>query len=152
MKQRELADKVSVSVQTISAYEREKLPTLENVALIADTLHVSVDWLLGGEQPKGKPTTYADLFELIEALEDALFTAVQPHIETIEDHYDSPNGDRCVYTLELDCGKELGDAFIARKEIFNLTTPPEIRRRILDTWKNGMIENLKQIPLPQLPY
>ena len=55
MKQNELAEKVNVTPQTISAYEKSaagskgKNPTLENALAIAEALHVSLDKLCGRE-------------------------------------------------------------------------------------------------------
>ena len=46
--QTELGDKVGVSKQTISAYERgDKLPTVQTLSILADVLDCSTDYLLG---------------------------------------------------------------------------------------------------------
>lgn len=48
LKQRELADKVGVSVQTISGYETGySQPPLEMMIKIADVLEMSIDYLVG---------------------------------------------------------------------------------------------------------
>jgi len=55
MKQNELADKIDVTPQTISAYEKAEVgskgknPTLENALAIAEALQVSLDELCGRE-------------------------------------------------------------------------------------------------------
>lgn len=72
LKQKELADAVGVSPQTISAYEKTgKIPTLDNAASIAQVLGVSLDWLCGtiDEQPKGTPIkTLGDVAQFLHAL------------------------------------------------------------------------------------
>lgn len=75
MKQNALAEKVGVSAQTISAYEKGgqadkgKNPTLENAVAIANELGVSLDWLCGREetmqQLKGKNFTLGDIARMI---------------------------------------------------------------------------------------
>lgn len=51
--QEELAEMVSVSGQTISAYERNiQTPSLDIAVGIADALGVSLDWLAGREETK----------------------------------------------------------------------------------------------------
>lgn len=58
LKQNELAQRVGVTPQTISAYEKGgavsngKNPTLENAVEIAKALNVSLDWLCGIETTK----------------------------------------------------------------------------------------------------
>lgn len=48
MKQSELADKLSLSQQTISLYEANKRhPDLDTLVRLADEFHVSTDYLLG---------------------------------------------------------------------------------------------------------
>lgn len=61
LKQKDLAERVSVTPQTISAYEnadvggKGKNPTLENALEIAKALDVSLDWLCGMERSQPKP-------------------------------------------------------------------------------------------------
>lgn len=70
LKQNELAKKINVSPQTISAYEkaveggRGKNPTLENAMAIAKELDVSLDWLCGIGHVSGF-TTYGDVAYMI---------------------------------------------------------------------------------------
>lgn len=70
LKQNELAKKINVSPQTISAYEkaveggRGKNPTLENAMAIAKELDVSLDWLCGMGHVSGF-TTYGDVAYMI---------------------------------------------------------------------------------------
>lgn len=46
--QQELAEKVNVSQQCVSEWEREKIePTLSNLWKIADVFDISVDFLIG---------------------------------------------------------------------------------------------------------
>lgn len=74
LKQKDLAERVSVTPQTISAYEKAdvggkgKNPTLENAVEIAKALNVSLDWLCGMEnrQPEiGRERTLGDFARMI---------------------------------------------------------------------------------------
>lgn len=66
---RELALKTGLSPTTVSSYERgDKSPSLNNVALIAKYLDVSIDWLCGieEEKPKNLKDIVKTLLKLIE--------------------------------------------------------------------------------------
>lgn len=76
MKQNELARKVNVTPQTISAYEKAesdgkgKNPTLENAVAIAKTLGFSLDWMCGlslDPNPENN-MTYGDIARIIEEI------------------------------------------------------------------------------------
>ena len=148
--QRQLAEKMNVSVQTISAYEREKLPTLENVALIADILNVSVDWLLGIEKPLDGPLDYSDVFKLIETLEDALHCTVGVNRKTMQvtdnDPYsDLPTEYADYYEITFtDWETDLGDVLKTRAELLAIHTPQKTKQEIYSVWRRGAIETLKK--------
>ena len=69
--QKELAERISVSYQTISAYERidasgkVKGPTLENAMALARELGTSIDWLCGMEQSTNQFKTYGDIARIV---------------------------------------------------------------------------------------
>lgn len=74
IKQRDLAERIGVSYQTISAYEKSdtagkvKNPTLENAVSIAKELGVSLDWLYGLDEQKSlseKYKTFGDIARTI---------------------------------------------------------------------------------------
>lgn len=74
IKQRELAERIGVSYQTISAYEKSdttgkiKNPTLENAVSIAKELGVSLDWLYGLEEQKSISEKYKTLGDIARTL------------------------------------------------------------------------------------
>lgn len=69
--QKELAERIGVSYQTISAYERVdaagkvKGPTLENAVALARELDTSLDWLCGMEQGENQFKSYGDIARVI---------------------------------------------------------------------------------------
>lgn len=72
LKQKELAEKVGVTPQTISAYEKGgKTPTLDNASAIAKELGVSLDWLCGigeGASSKGMFETLGDVARFLHEM------------------------------------------------------------------------------------
>lgn len=148
MTQKALADKINVSVQTISVYEREKLPTLENLVLITEILNVSVDWLLGKEKPADELENLADVFSMIESLEYAFQTTVDVTKETIEDPYDRQSYNYDAYEITFrNCHKALGDALIAREAINRINTDTNTKQSITSVWRKGTLENLRNCKL-----
>ena len=91
LKQKELADKVSVTPQTISAYEKAgpdgkgKNPTLENAIAIAKVLDVSLDWLCGVEKDEAvsEYKTFGDIVKAIVDISDVTKVEVKEHIEKV---------------------------------------------------------------------
>jgi len=74
LKQRELAERIGVSYQTVSSYEKAdasgkvKSPTLDNATAIAKELGVSLDWLCGIEESERQFKTYGDIAKAIVAI------------------------------------------------------------------------------------
>ena len=64
LSQKEVANAIGVSASIISNYENgERLPSLENLILLARFYRCSTDYLLGIDKPKGK---YMDVSMLSE--------------------------------------------------------------------------------------
>lgn len=60
--QRVIADKLNLSVSTLSNYERDMYaPNLETISLLADYFHVSTDYLLGRVDIMYDPRQFAEL-------------------------------------------------------------------------------------------
>lgn len=69
LKQKELAEKIGVTPQTISAYEKNgKIPTLDNAASISQVLGVSIDWLYGLEDQGDLSAKYKTLGDIARAI------------------------------------------------------------------------------------
>ena len=85
MKQSELAEKMGVSVQTISAYETgKKIPPLDNAAKICEELNISLDDLLGippVEKTQPVVKTLRDLVNMLETAAEAMRANPQSDIE-----------------------------------------------------------------------
>lgn len=74
LKQKELAEKVGVTPQTISAYEKTgKVPTLENAISIATALEVSLDWLCSIEDGVSKQGEFETLGDVARFLHKISF-------------------------------------------------------------------------------
>ena len=79
LKQKELAEQVNVTPQTISAYEKAEVdgkgknPTLENAVEIAKVLNVSLDWLCGMECSQSKPDREMTLGDCAKMIADMYF-------------------------------------------------------------------------------
>ena len=59
MTQKELADKLSISPSTIGMYEQgRREPDLDTITKLADVFDISIDYLLGRENPDGDNSNY----------------------------------------------------------------------------------------------
>ena len=66
MSQQNLADAIGVSQQAIHQYETDKIePDIENLKRLADTLSVSVDFLVAHRLPVDTPYTVVNEDELL---------------------------------------------------------------------------------------
>lgn len=67
IKQSELGEKVGLSIQTISAYEKGvREPKLKILAKLADIFDVSIDYLIGRERQEGNQFPLVDINDLEE--------------------------------------------------------------------------------------
>ena len=151
--QKALAEKSSVSKQAISNYERDRIPTLESLVAIAETLNVSVDWLLGKEQekPQSEPENLADVFQTIEMLENALGRKAK--IEKNGNSGSSPFSETesiPTYTYDIvfsACPEKLCYAFNSRDAIYSLAkfgVDFQTRESVYESWRIGTLDNLRQ--------
>ena len=87
LNQKQLAEVLHISAQSISAFEKDKYPSLDNLRRIAETLEVSTDWLLGMDKPIA--TNYASLLGLLDELANVLGTQIETsgYIEDKNDNY-----------------------------------------------------------------
>lgn len=70
LRQNALANLVGIAPQTISIYEKgDKLPTLENAAALAESLNVSLDWLLGLSDGELHINTAEDIVRAINSIQ-----------------------------------------------------------------------------------
>ena len=158
MTQKQLADKIGVSTQTISTYEREKIPTLENLVAIAETLNVSVDWLLGKEQekPQSKPENLADIFLMIETLEEYLMQSVEIKrneeeiydIDCARDSYTKVTYDMIFHN----CPEELCSAFKNREIAKHYDGDIQTVFKLAKVIRDGTIQDLKKYKVTGLPF
>ncbi len=145
MKQKTLASTIGVSAQTISQYSNgNMLPTLENATAIAESLGVSLDWLLGGED-RFTDDTVADLFRAAELLNYGL-------TPTIDKLYCDPNIKHLVI-LHCDPGRVSNPFFKAMKELDTmgkLLKDGTIDEEIFNAWRSKKLEDLDKILIDEV--
>ena len=85
--QKELCELLHISPPSYNVYEKSgKLPSLETAASLAETLGVSLDWLLGLSSTKGNIKTYEDVISAVLAIYDS---ALMPEIKDIKYYLDN---------------------------------------------------------------
>lgn len=81
MRQKDFAKAIGISSATLSAYEKSTggvKPSLDTLVKIAETFHVSLDWLCGltdSETMRGQIETYGDVIRLL--LQISLFIDIR---------------------------------------------------------------------------
>lgn len=86
--QKWVAEKMNTTTATVSRYvSGDRVPGLESLVELAQALGVSVDYLLGIEQPVSKPRIPPDIAVLTECYENApasirkiIWTALDPYM------------------------------------------------------------------------
>lgn len=160
-----LANEISVTSQTISAYERNsdgekgKTPTLDKAILIAQTLGVSLDYLCGLECENHKEDTgcsIESLGDIVECLiKIASFVRCYGGIRTrklteeedeelnagIPDVYRMESLDMAVFTMD---NQELARFFKSKNKVMSLYNDGTIDRELCDSIIDGQIAKLKE--------
>lgn len=159
--QAQLADKIGVSSQTISAYEKNsagekgKTPTLDKAVALAQVLNVSLDYLCGLEQTTDSLefTNLAEVVSYLEKLTEYFNCCVgiktvplpEEEWEFITDDYGNTIE---IDTTNLACltieNSTLANFFRKRNEVYKLYTDKTIDKDIYDTWVHGETEKLKK--------
>lgn len=160
--QAQLGEKIGVSAQTISAYEKNgfngkgKLPTLDKAVSLADVLGVSLDFLCGVSAPDAgiKLESYADVYLYLTALTKYFYCSVG--FKTIDldevEIVDFGNGDeeiistKDVALLTID-NSIFADFFCKRNKMYKLYKDRVIQEDMYDSWLQGELEKLKQFPV-----
>ena len=143
LNQKDLADKLHITPQSMSAFEKDKCPSLDNLRRIAEVLNVSVDWLLGMEKPKA--SNYADLLNLLDDLAVILDTPLRTTGFYL-DHDDNPHYDfsfMCDYTAH----HPLFDALDKMQTMRSLLENGTIDKGIYDTWFRQTMTDLANTPI-----
>jgi transcriptional regulator with XRE-family HTH domain len=82
--QQEMADRIGIHVNQIRRYESGKSkPSLEVIEKIAVTLHVSLDWLVFGEDSRGPDDELKLQFEALVQFDDEERKIVKAVLESL---------------------------------------------------------------------
>lgn len=160
-----LANEISVTPQTISAYERNsagekgKTPTLDKAILLAQTLGVSLDYLCGieCEDHKGSAScSIESLGDIIECLiKIASFVRCYGGVRSrkltneeddelnsgVPDDYRTESLDMAVFTID---SQELARFFKSKNKVMSLYSDGTIDRELCDSIIDGQIAKLKE--------
>lgn len=167
LKQKELAEQVNVTPQTISAYEKAEVdgkgknPTLENAVEIAKVLNVSLDWLCGMERSQPKPEremTLGDCAQMINAM--SFWRTVRFSEKTgIEEHWvgNPYEGGRLeefevTYPEIMFIDGELKKFVTDHKKMHSLLDSKTIDWDLYTRWLQDRITSLDQIPCSTQSY
>ena len=150
MTQGKLAEAIGVENQMISYYENgNKTPPLDRLYSIANTLGVSVSWLLGEETHDNEFHSYADIMksmvEMTVAFQSDWKICVEE--EAIEDPYDRPTQYFRTSKISIEIPaffeKKVNDWLTMNK----LRIEGTIDWEIYNTWFSKVLQELGGIPL-----
>ena len=157
--QAQLGEKVGVSPQTISAYEKNiygkgKTPTLDNAILIAESLGVSLDYLCGRDDTSTQIDTLADIVKYLETLENYIDCSISvkeielPPQECVPIGYDEEGNELWETTEPISqitlYNPYLSSFFSKQDEVAKLYQKGTIPEDFYLSWRLGEIGKLAQ--------
>lgn len=152
IKQKDLAERIGVSYQTISAYEKSdaagkvKNPTLENAVSIAKELGVSLDWLYGLEEQKSPSEKYKTLGDIVRTIvEISQQTDISIRLEYGNDGlFEAPtNGRAEIYFYEKNIDNFLQEWRKMRDLLFDNT----IDARLYQLWLDDKFKTMDSLKI-----
>lgn len=148
--QKEFANVVESTSATISAYENAtKNPSLEIVINIAEKCNISIDWLCGLSEEKGlKPeiNNYRDIAVRVLELLNADIHCYGFHLQSFQRFDVTFKESEDIQALTLPQEPEFLKFFETYKDLYALYDSGKIQQRVIDTWLEGALEELKRIP------
>lgn len=148
--QKEFANMVESTSATISAYENAtKNPSLEIVINIAEKCNISIDWLCGlSEEKELKPeiNNYKDIAVRVLELLNADIYCYGFYLELFTKFHEAFEDPEQVHVLSLPQEPEFLKFIETYKELYALYNSGKIQQRVIDTWLDGALEELKEIP------
>lgn len=145
LKQKELAEHIGVTPQTISAYEKNgKAPTLDNAIAIANTLGVSLDWLCGidgGTSYQEKPKTLGDIARVLYEISRWIPVAY------VYDDCNSQSFGSSVYPGILFPDSEIGPFLSDNIKMQELLYKNAFAQEFYDRWVADRIRSLNEISI-----
>lgn len=150
MTQKEFANMVESTSATISAYENAtKNPSLEIVMNIAEKCNISIDWLCGlSEEKELKPeiNNYKDIAVRVLELLNADIHCYGFYLELFTKFHEAFEEPEYVHALSLPQEPEFLKFIETYKDLYALYNSGKIQQRVIDTWLDGALEELKKIP------
>ncbi|MDL2300401.1 helix-turn-helix transcriptional regulator [Clostridiaceae bacterium OttesenSCG-928-D20] len=150
--QAKLGEKIGVSSQTISAYEKNifgngKTPTLDKVVLLAEVLDVSVDWLCGISVESHSIDNYGDIVDIIELMAEAVCLETSEHEET-PDFFEIHG----MSVARIDIYDEvLVHFFEKRKKMAELLADGTIDNTLYNSWLEGEKSQMTKLKVQDKP-
>lgn len=166
LKQKELAAKINITPQTISAYEmaeagsKGKNPTLENALALAEALNVSLDELCGRDC-SSKRTTFKsnrDIAEMIVFLNEVPHTEFSSVAETKEVFVGAPDGfpefeeiteEFPTITIK---DRKLSSFIMSWYKIRKLYNDGTIDRELYELWLSKHLGDIPETPADEFPF
>lgn len=168
MKQKELAEKINVTPQTVSAYEKAdiegkgKNPTLENAISAAKVLGVSLDWLCGLDGPDENDgfKNYKEMGKAIVSLVDTVDIGFDVAYKVGDEEYsysmvmqDSELQKYAIEVPKLVVEDECLRKFVIEWEkIRDLWHGRTIDNKLYNLWLNDRFSSMEKEKIPELPF
>ncbi len=138
MKQKDLAELAGISPQTISTYEAGKVPTLQNAAKLAETLHTSLDELIGlSAASTSDLKTVADVILSLEKVFSVMICNIEARSDQL--HITLFDSDLAVF-------------YEKREKMRRLVSEGTIDIDLYSSWFSGELEKLKNTDIDPLEY
>lgn len=146
LKQKELAEKIGVTPQTISAYEKTgKAPTMDNAISIAKILDVSLDWLCGINQDVKKQngtTTLGDAARFLHEMSSWITVSVYDDCISSSNNY-RPVCPGVIFDLDDELANFISDSLKMKKLLKDGTFTKEF----YDRWVADRFRSLDGITI-----
>lgn len=157
MTQKEFSEYIGIKQQTLSGYERGIMkPPLDIAKEIAEKCSISIDWLCGlSDQKKLKPEikNYKDIaLKVLDLLKIDSFP-YKFKLDLLKEEYENSSSfmdlGEWIYVraIRLPEEPELLKFFETYEDLQELLKSKKIKQHVIDTWLEGALEELAQIPI-----
>lgn len=152
MTQTELSDSLGISSSMLSYYIRGiKQPSVNIIKLIAKKFNVSIDWLLGLEEPKGTELkTYADMIKLLIPLlkYPKIWNLVRTYEDMNEGFFYGSQDDRIPFDNLQTSNHIIMDFLDNYRKMTEILENNSIPEDLYNLWINDRLNHYNKILLP----